>query len=352
MAGTFDNKGVVALHFDVPEHSLPLNEFITSAQAIKNIISDFDGELFEGKLRPEFYVLPPHKGGLIEALGIVLASGVTVSGIMWAFINSDVGKAYIKGLTGKEPTQFAKELGEEHRDLFSSDSGSTGQKYSYKNKLIAVLLTYILAQMVMGFIEKEPLVLDEIGVTKKKHRVAYQAKNSLIQSCINNPNVNGLGFSESHIFPISRQDFEKHIVDFPPDDDEDIKWIADACDVKVNSPNWKREGKRQWQGDTDKFQELNFSIEDEAFWKHVEIKDIQPDINDNIRVQWVHPNAGEKKPANIRVLKVLSFNGRDISTALSDEQIGKIIGEFSHQPPDEQITLFDALGSREDERGG
>ena len=77
-------------------------------------------------------------------------------------------------------------------------------------------------------------------------------------------------------------------------------------DVIVSSPNWKRKG-RLWEGVNDKFQEIEFSIEDEVFWKHVMGGGIKFSINDIMTVQWVYVINSQDRVVG-RVLKVFSFN--------------------------------------------
>ncbi len=108
--------------------------------------------------------------------------------------------------------------------------------------------------------------------------------------------------------------------------------------VKVNSPNWKREG-RKWQAETNSDKEVWFSIEDDAFWHHVRIKDIQPDINDNMKVQWAYPG-DSAKPSNVKVLKVITYNGKKISEPLTHEELEKILQEYSVHESN-QKDLFD-----------
>jgi hypothetical protein len=199
--------------------------------------------------------------------------------------------------------------------------------------------------MVIGFLESPPEQLEKAGITKKKHRDAFAAKNVIIQGCIDNPNVSALGFDKTHNFPIPRSDFPRHIAVIPAKEEVEIEptWRVEVVDIVVHSPNWKRKGKRQWQGDTEETKEISFSIEDEVFWDHVRLKDIQPDINDNMRVQWAYPSTYSNKPSNVKVLKVLTYNGTPISDQLMDEALAEALGDYSHAPPSPQIELFDQV---------
>ncbi len=341
-----DTAGIIPLHYDVPEHSLPLKQFVNSAEALHAIIDDFNKNIFDDELKYELRIIPPEKGGLLELVQIVLSNeALLTSGGIWAFLSTDIGKGFVKGLTKHEPRYFAEQLGEKIRSLFEKAPDEENKKDINKNKAIVVLVTIIVAQMVIGFLENQPEQLEKAGITKKKHRDAYTAKNVIIQGCIDNLNVAALGFDETHDFPIPRSEFLRHIAVIPPKEEVEIEptWTVEIADIIVHSPNWKRGGKRQWQGDTEQIKEISFSIEDEVFWEHVRLKDIQPDINDNMRVQWAYPSTYSKKPSNVKVLKVLTYNGMPISDQLMDEALAEALGDYSHAPPDPQTDLFEQL---------
>ena len=339
-----EKAGIISLHFDVPEHSLPLKQFVNSAEALQAIVDDFNENIFGDELKYELRIIPPEQGGLLELVQLVLSNeALLTGGGIWAFLSTDIGKGFVKGLTKQEPRYFAEKLGEKTRSLFEGTPDEDGSKSVDKNKIAAVLVTVIISQMVIGFLEHEPEQLEKAGITKKKHRNAYTAKNTIIQGCINNPDVTALGFDRTHDFPIQRSDFVRHIAAIPPKEELEINptWTVEITDIVVHSPNWKRQGKRQWQGDTAQVKEISFSIDDDVFWEHVRIKDIQPDINDNMQVQWAYPAVYDKKPANVTVLKVLTYNGVPISDPLIDDALAEALGDFSHASPDQQSDLFD-----------
>lgn len=337
--------GVIPLHFDVPEHHLPLNQFIDAAKSTQAIIDNFNQEFFENKLEYQIHVITPKEGGLIELLQII----VPVAAPIWAFLYTDIGKAYIKGLTGKEPSFWAKIAGEKTKAYLLDENGRKPEKQVEEKKKPPEFkqeeqkaASIIVVQMTLGFLQREPDELRKLGVSKENFRAAYNARNKIYQGCINNREVQGLGFDTTHDFSIKRKDFPRYIVDVPAEQEketeENQRWIVDTPDIIVNSPNWKREG-RKWQAGTSKFKDVAFTIEDETFWYHVNIKDIKPDINDNMKVQWAY-SEGTSKPSNVRVLKVLSYNGTKISDPLTQESLIKELQEYSVDEKD-QVDLFD-----------
>jgi hypothetical protein len=107
----------------------------------------------------------------------------------------------------------------------------------------------------------------------------------------------------------------------------------------VHSPNWKRDNNRKWQGSTTETQDIAFVIEDDNFWHHVKIEDIIPHINDNMRVQWAYPEHVIVKPTNVRVLRVLSYNGTSISDPLTTDELLTKLDTFVLEQKD-QDDLF------------
>ncbi|MFA4995415.1 MAG: hypothetical protein WC521_08970 [Bdellovibrionales bacterium] len=317
--------GIIPLHFDVLEHHIPLSQFIDSARSAQDIIDNFNQEFFDKKLKYELLVVAPQPGGLIELLQVVLPIAAPV----WAFLCTDIGKAFIKGLTDHEPSHWAELAGKKTRELSEID----------KSKLC----TMIIALMVLGFLQKDSDDLEKTGFSKEKFYTAYSARNKVYEGCISNTAVQGLGFDTSHNFPIKRADFPRFIVNVPAPTElqlleEQPNWKVDIVDLIVHSPNWKRDNKRKWQGSTTEIQDIAFIIEDEKFWHHVKAKDIDPDINDNMRVQWAYPEHAVK-PTNVRVLRVISYNGTAISEPLTNDELSAELNAFTIEQK-EQNDLF------------
>jgi hypothetical protein len=159
---------------------------------------------------------------------------------------------------------------------------------------------------------------------------------------LDNPEVQGLTFDRSPEFRLRRRDFPRLITQLPDPPAEALapvsQWSIESVDIVVNSPNWKRDG-RKWQAATSKHQDIAFSVEDERFWHCVERREIQPDIRDNMRVQWAYP-VGLSKPANVRVLRVLTYNGKPISSALTEQELQAQLHSIDIVEPDTP-DLFD-----------
>ncbi len=344
-----NQPGEVVFHFDVARHSIPLKQFIDTARSSQAVIDDFNEQLFDKKLRYELRVMAPEPGGLLEVLGFVVLSG---GGAVWVFLGTDIGKAFFKGLTGEEPAYWAEKLGkktrklanmkdndQQHRALPTEIAESPQAEISSDD---ADLYADLLVELLISFLAANTEKLGKVGITSSKFRKAFAARNALYKACIDNPEVQGLSFDRSYDFPLKRADFPKLIAQIPDEitdaNEETASWSVESVDIVVNSPNWKRDG-RKWQAATYKFQDIAFSIEDETFWHHVKIKDIQPDISDNMRVQWAYP-AGLSKPSHVQVLRVLTYNGKKISDPLSKTELQTVLQEAHLIEPDNP-GLFD-----------
>lgn len=340
--------GEIVYHFDVDRHSIPLKQFVDTARSSQAVIDDFNEQLFDKKVRFELRVRTPETGGLMEVLGLVILGG---GGSILAFLGTDIGKAFFKGLTGEEPAHWAKKLGENTRKLLSNDDHehsalSTAEVEPIPAKIISddvELQADLLVELLISFLAANTDKLEKIGITPAKFRKAFAAKNAIYKACIDNSEIKGLSFDRSYDFPLKRADFPRLITQIPDEVQnalEEIQsWSVETVDILVNSPNWKRDG-RKWQAATDKFQDIAFSLEDETFWLHVKKEDIQPHIGgDNMRVQWAYPQ-GLSKPSHVRVLRVLTYNGNKISDPLSDAELQAELQEAHVIEPDVP-DLFD-----------
>ena len=339
-----DTCEIIPIHFDVPDHHLPLSQFIEAAKSAQAVVDNINKEMFEGKLRYKLLVLPPKEGTFLEVLKIAIPIG----GAIWAAMSTDIGKAFIKGLTGQEPKYWAEKAGEKigkHKKPDDKEKNITETREPSEDDTIAIAV--ILTQMILGFLQKEPAELQKIGLSKEKYREAIKAKNKLYQDCIDNADVKGIGFDTTNVFPIKRKNFPERISTLPAKEEEEItNWKVEIKNLHVNSPNWARDG-RKWEGRTDSGKKVWFAIEDDAFWSHVQIKDIQPDINDQMTVQWVFPSDKSQR-SKIRVLSVISYNGSDISTELTDAELTQLLTNYS-TIESSQDDLFYGFVDDEDE---
>lgn len=317
---------VLPIHFDIDAGFLTFEEFTAVAASTKQILENFNKEFFDGALQYQFVVLPPKKGTFLETLGIIM-SPITAAGI---FIHTEVGKAFIRGLTDHEPVHWGEVAGKKTRQALMKVPAKIQEA---KNAAV------ILAECTKGFLQKDTASLRQIGVTESKFRDAYAGRNQVFEVCERNPEIKGIGFDTTEVFPIRRKDYSAYIVDLPPVEvDAASDWTVEEHNIKVASPNWARSG-RQWQAKTSEGKTIAFTVEDEGFWYLVEKQDLKPRIFDNLKVQLAYTNDNGRKK-NIRVLQVLEFNGRVISKKLAGHALKEALGHYI-EPTDQAKDLFD-----------
>jgi hypothetical protein len=99
---------IIPLHFETVDHNFPLKQFIEVAQSAEAIVENFNQQFFEGKLNYKILVIPPEQGTFLEILGIAITGTASSA---WVFLESDIGKAFVKGLSGHEPAYWGNKIG-------------------------------------------------------------------------------------------------------------------------------------------------------------------------------------------------------------------------------------------------
>lgn len=341
-------------HFDVAEHFLKLETFIRTAESARRIIEALNEELFGGTLDYEIIVLPPEPGTFLSKLA-VLVGGV---GSLFAFVNSDVGSAYIEGLTGKPSVYWAKHVGQVSYDLLNdgealleSDQPASGaaQPAPKDTPEECRVGARIVTEMARGVLEQDSGQLSKIGIDGDRLADALDARGDFYRACIDDREVRRVGFTPESEFPIPRSSFPERAQkpERREKEDEPPPWTLAIESVYVTSPNWDRDDQhtRQWKGKDAVRRDCYFVIEDAEFWLHVKKKDLSVDVLDNLKVQWAYQISG-KRIRNRRVLRVLEFNGEKLAEPLSDDAVRAMLGQFtSAETPPASGDLFDNNGN-------
>lgn len=330
--------GLIPIHFDVPGHYLPLTTFIDTATQTRSIIDAFNREIFAGKLRYELFVLPPDEGSFLTKLGVVIIAGWTA---IWTFIESDIGQAFIKGLTTHDPAHWAEAAGAYLREITEPGSQATSSDAAepVQPVLTRQFETIIVTESTKSFMRTDQSDLERIGITTKKFGDAYAARNRFYGACAADPKVLALGFDETDKFPIKRRDFARLQVVLPLGDEEPLSlpWQVEVTVLTVTSPNWDKDDRnRPWKGRDPKGRERYFRVDDEQFWNLVRAQKLNPHIIDKIRVQWAY--LGNQR-RNARVLRVLEYNDRVMGEPLDDNALCAALGAYN-QHSEQQGDLF------------
>lgn len=318
----------------MPGHALPLETFVSTSEQAEAIIDSFNRELFGGQLRIQIDVLPPEEGSFLTRLRIVMLGGF---GLVWLFSESDIGKAFIRGLTDHEPAYWAEIVGRTAKANLDDALLPEAQGHSLETECESL----ILGTMTRSFLEKDAQALERVGVSIPRFREAYEARNSFYEACQATEGLRAIGFREEPLFPIDRAAFSRlQVVLPPPTEEPEPPWQVDTFVFRVTSPNWDREDRsRQWKARDGQRRERYFRIEDEEFWERVRNGTIETHILDQMKVQMAFQGAADQ-PRNCRVLRVLEFNGTELAAPLDDNSLVAQLGRLE-RVSSEQGSLFE-----------
>jgi len=324
--------GIIPLHFDVPAHILPLNTFIETSARTRDIIESFNRTLFGGKLVYEIYVLTPEDGSFLNKLALYVLSGTAMVAV---FAESDMGKAFVEGLTNHPPEHYFREAGKyiQKRVIdLTAEASSSEVSPTQTSKQDAEKRdgsTAMLVEAAKSFLQKDRSELRKIGVDECRFREAYEARNEFYVTCAQNRHLKAIGFTEEPLFPIKRADFARLQVPLGPREETPLRdnWIVEIVTLNVTSPNWDREDRqRTWKGKDANRKERTFTIEDEHFWALVHERNINPNIIDTVKVQWVYVTDRRRTP---RVLKVIEYNDQVLGEPLDNNALETLLGQYS-----------------------
>ena len=323
------NDRTIIYHFDVDQHSLPLKQFVRTATATEKIVNTFNKRIFKGKDDIEIRIAPPEQGGLIELLEVVVSMG----SLTIRTLKSDVEQTLIKNLTNHDAADWERQLcssirnkkfeqckdeitPQETREILESSSDDDPAVQEALRELQAAML----AKSATGFLKASEEELDGIKFPVERFKSAHSAKNDIYQACIDN-DVKALSFSRSDKFQDKERDFGRFIKIFKKKPKDEVikpgpppnESHREFADVTVHSPNWERTG-RGWEGSTEKFEKIEFWIEDHDFWQRLNSGDIKVKVGTvvELSVEWVWSTDFAKSP-KARVLRVIKFNGIQIA---------------------------------------
>jgi hypothetical protein len=312
-------SAVIPLHFNTFDnsHALSLDSFTKTSYAAQEILNGLNKELFKGKFKYEVVILPPNEGSFLAFLGL---AGGTIVPAAFKFLESDIGKGYVKGLTGQEPKYWSEKIGE-----FKSQQ---------VNKAVEATLAAgkILKESAKGFLQKQTKELETDGITPGVFSEAYLGRNKFYSACRDDQNILGVGFNKKHDFPISRNKFYDFATTVPDED----SWILETLPVTALSPDWSG-NTRRWYGKFKGNRAVYFEVRDSALWQKASQNNLDIKAGDQLVVQWARKKHSGKQSAI--VWKVLQYNGQKISDPLPIEELTKLHNRFE-VPDEKQLELF------------
>ncbi|MBY5639546.1 hypothetical protein HFO39_33175 [Rhizobium leguminosarum] len=332
-------------HFDVEDHYLKLETFIQTADSARKVVASLNESLFNKSLKYELIVLPPDEGTFLTRLAIWVSAGT--AGVL-GFLNSDIGAAYVDGLTGKPPVEWAKEFGEATKDFGKEAYGAlSSEDKTEKSDAACQLSASIVVAMTRGVLEKDTSDLKKIGMDVGRLIDALDARAEFYAACIHDSDVDRVGFTTDDRFPIPRSSFAERAQKPPrkPEEDEPPEWTVSIESIYVTSPNWDEDDQRvrHWKGKDQSRRDCYFVIDDAEFWALVKKKDLHVDVLDNLKVQWACQLI-DGRPKNRRVVRVLEYNGNKLAEPLKADALDATLGRHKGiTARREEPSLFDDL---------
>lgn len=276
----------IDLHFDTEQHFLSIEEFHTFCMSIKDIADNINTSVCDSSLKYTLVILPPEEGSFLKRMGIVGAVWLAA----WYGIESDVGKAFIKGFTaGHEPAYYAENAGAFLRD------------------------------MTIGFLRKDSRSVENIDQEQFQLEKAFRARNNFYSACSKSKNIKALGFDESEDFPITKESFPSYLVVEPILEDEasifyKFHKVTIVSPVTIQGSNAKWRTRIKPSGEI-----LNFYLEDQEFKNaffngSYPLKESEQDDEMIIRVKYTPMlDSTGKKYHKKEAVKVYSINNHIIT---------------------------------------
>jgi len=299
---------VITTHFNTEENFIDFPSFVEAVLCIQNIANDFKKHYFPSLEDVTIEILPPEPGSF--KLKTALKIGGYSLGTLWGatqVLDSDVVKAYIKGLTGNEPAYYAEIAGKSTRNAFVN----TQDEYKAE--------TLLITDVTKGFIEAPNAQLGIIGFPSDEFCQALEAKNKFFNMCKNNQSIKSVGFDASDDYSIQKENMNEYLANIPTNSvsqEENFNVnnfiIDNNAQITITSPDWLNN--RKWKIIYNN-KAYTMQIIDDNFWAIIEANGLHTKIMDNMHVQLAFIQEG-KIIKNLLGIKVLSFNGETIGTSL------------------------------------
>jgi hypothetical protein len=214
-----------------------------------------------------------------------------------AFVESDVGAAYVEGLTGKSPEDWARDLGKPHREaLQDAEAESAVEDYATDEATASDVVPercepvlQMITSMTRLILALDTESLEEIGIGHNYLLDALEARTEFYQACYDDREVKRIGFSPEDSFPITHSSFPERAQkpERKKKEEEEPEWLVAEDLIRVDSPNWDQDMQRsrQWLGVDQKNRRRYFMINDAEFWTRIRKKELPFEGSDQLQVQ-------------------------------------------------------------------
>lgn len=322
----------IVIHYDVPVHSISLETFIQSAISAQKTARGFADHYFSKNYELEISVLPPEHGSFLQPLGIKLKTikdAAVLLAALAAFDATPMGQGIVTELTGKSLTEWSVDAIRTGKFVAA---GGWESAEEFVEELIS-RLEVLLAQMVGEYLEGSEFVFEELP-----EDIAYlisEAKSSLFAQLLNEKKVEAVGFSRKEHFPIPRSEFAVRAVrSKKPEEEIDENWDVEVVPIVVTALAFKETANKvgRWRGTLSNKKEIDFTIDDQYFWKMVHSKKIKFVDGTVLKVQ-IATRIENNRSKEKRVLRVLSVADEELAGPLAEDALDVILGEWSYAKP-------------------
>ncbi len=320
-----DNKKIIniPMHFDTGDiHYLPVDDFISFSNDMKNIVCDFNKIIFDNSLNIKVIILPPEDGTFLNKMGIIIVGGTIFVAQTASFTDTDYGKGLVMGLTGNNPVYY----GEKHGELIKDVS--------------------------IGFLEKTTEELKNIikKDDEKKLSKSYFQKSNFYQKCIDNVDIKGVEFADVFSdFKITRDGFLSRIKTEDDDTWSEYKLheliVVAPVNIKNKTQQWKMKDKENGEP-------INFFMEDRKFLLDYLTGDypLKETEKDDVMVVMVKYDKkmenGLEKVIKKEAIKVYKINNEELSPVPKDTTIEGIVisvDKIRNNIPENQENLLNLI---------
>lgn len=326
----------VIIHYDVGEHEIKLETFITSAQATALALSALANGILGSDFDFTVVVVVPARGSFRQVLKVKLGKvSITQVVILIAglatFDETQMGEGVAERLTGKPIREWV------FQGIDGGMNLATLATDEVKEKLESVVesLEQFASCAVEAVLQASRDEIRQLNLNEKHIHDLENAQCSMFSGLIRDADIKGVGFGYSDEFSLQRRDFPARSVG-PKEgkrDDDIPDWRVTILDCVITSPNFKRDQQksRKWKAELQKSKSLYFEIHDERFWQRIAKKEFGFTESTQLTVQ-LATRYLENKPKEYRVIRVLFVDGVRIARPLADDAISAIIGQFRSGP--------------------
>jgi hypothetical protein len=326
----------VTIHYDVGEHEIKLETFITSAQATALALSAIANGIFGSDFDYSVVVVAPSRGSFRQVLKVKLGSVsvtqivVLIAGLA-TFDETQMGEGVAERLTGKPIREWV------FQGIDGGMNLATLAREEVKEKLESVVesLEQFASCAVEAVFQASRDEIRQLNLHEKYIHDLESAQCSMFAGLLRDADVQGVGFGDGDEFPLPRREFPARAVG-PKEgkrDDDIPDWRVTILDCVITSPNFKkrRQKNRKWIAEIQNAKDLYFEIHDEGFWQRIAKKEFGFTESTQLTVQ-LATRYLENKPKEYRVIRVLSVDGTRIAHPLTGDAISAIIGQFRSGP--------------------